>query len=206
MKRKTYYDILTGTVVLLFLLAVPNIKSATGSESDDFFGRYLVVPVSGHVSVCVGSEKTVRHLGSTTQAVCPDSRPPQILTLYCRHPERGLPRLSAQQKVRQESNAYAEIEERKEVIQRQPQQMFSEVSGKAVVVEQQAGQPLQIVDSREGHVSLFYTLGRLPYDLDREENREIISPRQCPYRTWNRNVSLPLVGDLDVRLFCIPPR
>ncbi len=205
MKRRTYYDIVAGTVVLLFLLAVPNIKSAMGSESDDSSGRHHAVPVSEHVSVYVSSESTVSHLGSTTPVVCPDSRPSQILTLYCGRPEPGLPRLNTQQNIHQESNEYAEMEKHKEVFHRQVQQMFNEVSGKAIVVEQQAGQPLPTWNSREGHASLFYTLVPLPYDLDKEEDRGIISPRQCPYRTWHRNVSLPLVGDLDVRLFCVPP-
>lgn len=29
-------------------------------------------------------------------------------------------------------------------------------------------------------------------------------PPQCPYDTWSRPVHLPLLGHLDVKLFCVP--
>jgi len=123
MKRRTYYDIVAGTVALLFLLGVPNIESATGSESD----------------------------------------------------------------VRPESQ---------DVVQ----------AAKLAPVWRNSGQGFPAGHSGERHADLFYMLPRSSDDSYKEEDRKIISPGQCPYRTWSRNLMLPLLGKVDLRLFCIPPQ
>ena len=30
------------------------------------------------------------------------------------------------------------------------------------------------------------------------------TPPQCPYESWRRALTLPILGDLDLRLFCVP--
>lgn len=206
MKRNNFKHISFGSVGPILFLSYLILESKAPSDGYERIEKHPIVQPAGRTSVCERSVETADHLGGRNNGASPERRDPQFLAYYRRNPQGDFPEVNVQEETRRCSLRYGKIQARSGVSRCRPRQTVDEASDNAVVFRQRWSRRLLSGDPREGRINLFYRLPRRPVTaLRKEEYGAILGPPQCPYRTWRRNVRLPLIGDIDLLLFCVPP-